>query len=186
MTNKKLYCEDVLQMLLADSDSEGKYLRFANDDWPSNARASPVTSLLRNGAAGHGESVHKAQTSDNFGPLLNGDGGGRGGRGLSDHRRGSVLLMITTDWVFFSDRVCSKCRRQTVQVQSVLGNIRSVRCAMQWEVPYSQELQTVTQIPDWADSWSTDQKIGTCILLWHSNIVIIYYFLRFYYYFLFS
>ncbi len=33
------------------------------------------TSLLRNGAAGHGESVHKAQTSDHFGPLPNGDGG---------------------------------------------------------------------------------------------------------------
>ncbi len=27
---------------------------------------------------------------------------------------------------------------------------------------------------------STDQKIGACILLWHSNIVIIYYFLLFY------
>ncbi len=32
MTNKKLYCEDVLQMLLADSDSEGEYLTFGNDD----------------------------------------------------------------------------------------------------------------------------------------------------------
>ncbi len=27
MINKKLYCEDVLQMLFADSDSEGEYLR---------------------------------------------------------------------------------------------------------------------------------------------------------------
>ncbi len=53
-------------------------MRFANDDRPSNACASPGRSLLRNGAAGHGESVHKAQTSDNFGPLPNGDGGGRG------------------------------------------------------------------------------------------------------------
>ncbi len=74
MTNKKLYCEDVLQMLLADSHFEGEYLRFGNDDRPSNDRASPGTSLLRNGAAGHGESVHKAQTSDHFGPLPNGDG----------------------------------------------------------------------------------------------------------------
>ncbi len=41
MTNKKLYCDDVLQMLFADSDSEGEYLRFGNDDRPSNARASP-------------------------------------------------------------------------------------------------------------------------------------------------
>ncbi len=34
MTNKKLYCEDVLQMLFTDSDSEGEYLRFGNDDRP--------------------------------------------------------------------------------------------------------------------------------------------------------
>ncbi len=92
MTNKKLYCEDVLQMLFADSDSEGEYLRFGNDDRPSNDRASPGTSLLRNGPAG--ESVHKAQTSDPYGPLPNGNGGGRGGRGLSVHGRGSALLMI--------------------------------------------------------------------------------------------
>ncbi len=51
MTNKNVYCEDVLQMLLADSDSEGEYLSFGNDDRPSNARASPSTSLLHNGAA---------------------------------------------------------------------------------------------------------------------------------------
>ncbi len=58
MTNTILYCEDVLQMLFADPDSEGEYLRFRNDDRPSNDRASPgnVTSLLLNGAAGHGES----------------------------------------------------------------------------------------------------------------------------------
>ncbi len=75
MTNTKLYCEDVLQMSFADSDSEGEYLRFGNDDRPSNDRASPGTSLLCNGAAGHDESVHKAQTSDHLGPLPNGDGG---------------------------------------------------------------------------------------------------------------
>ncbi len=40
MPNKKLDCEDVLQMLFADSDSEGEYLTFGNDDRPSNARAS--------------------------------------------------------------------------------------------------------------------------------------------------
>ncbi len=132
MTNKKLYCENVLQMLFADSDSVGEYLHFGNDR-PSNDRASPGTSLLRNGAVGHSESVHKAQTSDHFGSLPNGDGGVRGGRGLSVHRRGSALLMIAPDCVFLSDRACSKCRRHTVtlQVQSVLGNVRSVRCAMQ-------------------------------------------------------
>ncbi len=131
MTNKKLYCEDVLQMLFYDSDSEGEYLPFGNDDRPSNDRASPGTSLLRNGAAGHGEGAYKAQTKDHFGPLPNGDGGGRGGRGLSVHRRGSALLMITPDCTYLSDRAHSKGRRQTVQVQSVLGNVRSVRCAMQ-------------------------------------------------------
>ncbi len=45
MSNETLYCEDVLQMLFADSDSEGEYLRFGNDDRPSNDRASPRTSL---------------------------------------------------------------------------------------------------------------------------------------------
>ncbi len=39
--------------------------------------------------------------------------------------------MIAPDCVFYSDRVRSKCLRQTVQVQSVLGNVRSVRRAMQ-------------------------------------------------------
>ncbi len=85
------------KMLLANSDSEEEYLRFGNDDRPSNDRASPSTSLLRNVAAGHGESVHKAHTSDHFGPLPNEDGGVRGGRGLSVHRRGSVLQMIAPD-----------------------------------------------------------------------------------------
>ncbi len=37
-------------MLFADSDSEGEYLPFGNDDWSSNDRASPGTSLPRNGA----------------------------------------------------------------------------------------------------------------------------------------
>ncbi len=64
----------MLKMLITDSDSEGEYLRFGNDDRPSNDRATPGTYLPRNGAAGHGESVHKTQTSDHFGPLPNGDG----------------------------------------------------------------------------------------------------------------
>ncbi len=72
MTNKKLYCEDVLQILFADSDSEREYLRFGNDYRLSNDHASPGKSLLRNG-----ESIQKAQKSDHFGPLPNGDGGGR-------------------------------------------------------------------------------------------------------------
>ncbi len=51
MANRNLYREDVLQMLFADSDSEGENLPFGNDDRPSNDRASPGTSLQRNGAA---------------------------------------------------------------------------------------------------------------------------------------
>ncbi len=34
-----LYREDVLQILFANSDSEGEYLPFGNDDRPSNDRA---------------------------------------------------------------------------------------------------------------------------------------------------
>ncbi len=109
-------------MLFADSDSEGEYLSFGNDDRPSNDRVSPGTSLLRNGAAGHGEGVHKAQTSDHFGLLPNGDGGSRGGRGLSVHRRGSALLMIAPDCVLKWPPADST---GTVSVD------RSVRCAMQ-------------------------------------------------------
>ncbi len=41
VTNKKLYCEDVLQMLFADSNSKGEFLPFGNDDRLSNDRASP-------------------------------------------------------------------------------------------------------------------------------------------------
>ncbi len=47
-------------------------------------------------------------------------------------------------------------------------------------------LKNYKRWPDWANSWSNYQKTGTCILLWHSNKVIIYYILLFYCYFLFS
>ncbi len=39
MANRNLYREDVLQMLFVDSDSEGEYLPFGNDDRPSNGSA---------------------------------------------------------------------------------------------------------------------------------------------------
>ncbi len=61
MANRKLYREDVLQILFPDSDSEEEYLPFGNDDRPS-----PGTSLQRNGAAVQGERVHEAQTSDHL------------------------------------------------------------------------------------------------------------------------
>ncbi len=68
----------------------------------------PVQSLLCNGAGGHGESVHKAQTVIISALYLMGDGGGRGGRGLSVHGRRSALLMIAPDCVFLSDRSALK------------------------------------------------------------------------------
>ncbi len=66
--------------------TEGEHLPFVNDDRSSNDRASPGTSLQRNGAAVQDENVHEAQTSDHFNYLHNGDGGGRGGCGRCIHR----------------------------------------------------------------------------------------------------
>ncbi len=91
MANKNLYREDVLQMLFANSDSEGEYLASGNDDRSSNDRASPDTSLQRNGDGARRECFHEAQTSDHVDPLPNGDGGGRGGCGRSVHRRAVAL-----------------------------------------------------------------------------------------------
>ncbi len=90
MANKKLYREDVLQVLFADSDSEGEYLPFGNDDRSSNDCASPGFACAMVPRA-PGESVHKAQTSDHLDPLPDRDGGGRGGRGRSVHRRAVAL-----------------------------------------------------------------------------------------------
>ncbi|KAL1277130.1 hypothetical protein QQF64_023803 [Cirrhinus molitorella] len=86
MADKKFYREGVLQMLFANSDSEGEYLPFGNDHQLPND-ACPGTSLQCNGAAVQGESVHEAQTIDHFVPLPSRDGGGRGERGRSVHRR---------------------------------------------------------------------------------------------------
>ncbi len=93
MANKKLYREDVLQVLFTDSDSEGEYLPFGNDDRSSNDRASPGTSCTSSAMVPRtqGESVHKAQTSDHLDPLPDRDGGGRGGRGRSVHTRAVAL-----------------------------------------------------------------------------------------------
>ncbi len=68
MANRKLYREDVLQMLFADSDSEGEYLPFGNDDRPSNDRASPGNLHLCSAMVprAQGERVHEAQTSDHL------------------------------------------------------------------------------------------------------------------------
>ncbi len=64
-------------MLFAGSDSEGDICGLEM----TIGRLMIGTSLLRNGAAAHRNSVHKAQTSDHFGPLPNERGGG-GGAGV--------------------------------------------------------------------------------------------------------
>ncbi len=127
MTNKK-YCENVLQMLFAGSDSEGEYLCLEM----TIGHLMIGTSLLRNGAAGHGESVHKAQTSDHFGPLPSGDGGGGGGQGwtLLSERHWLRGADDRPDSIVCSDRARSKGHQYRC----------SQCCAMQYEIPYSQEL----------------------------------------------
>ncbi len=139
MANRKLYREDVLQMLFADSDSEGEYLPFGNDDRPSNDRASPGTSLQRNGAAHARRESSRSTNKWSFDPLPNGDGGGRGGRGRSVHRRAVDLWAHGAplaprrgaddlpDCVFFSDRARSTGRQY-----------RCSQCGV--GLPYSQEL----------------------------------------------
>ncbi len=120
MTNKKLYCEDVLQMLFADSDSEGEYLQFGNDDWLSIACASPGT-WCRRAWRECSQSTKKwsflpfaQQWCDGIG--WDGMGlGGRGGRGLSVHRRGLALLMIMPFFLIVHTQTagrqyrCSQC-----------------------------------------------------------------------------
>ncbi len=56
-------------------------------------------------------SVHKAQTSDHFSPLPNGDGGGRGGRGLSVYKRAvaSFVLIVRAQSAAGRQYRCSQC-----------------------------------------------------------------------------
>ncbi len=134
MANRNLYREDVLQMLFADSVSEGEYLPFGNDDQPSNDRASPGTSLQRNGAAVQGERVHEAQTSDQL--TLCPTGMGVAGVDVVVVSIGELLISELTerrgaddrpDCVFFSDRA-----------RSTGHQYRCSQCGV--GLPYSQEL----------------------------------------------
>ncbi len=168
MTNKKLYCEDVFQLLFTDSDSEGEYLQMTISHLM-------IALLLVNLCCAMVREC--SQTSDHFGPLPNGDGGGRVGCRLSVHRRGSALLMIAPDWVFFSDCTCSKGHRQTIQVQSVLVGLYAVPCDERYHT--LKNCKRSPRYPIGQIAGQLIKKIGTCILLWHSNIVIIYYFLLF-------
>ncbi len=135
MANRNLYCEDVLQMLFADSDSEGEYFPFGNDDRASNDRASPGTSLQRNGAAMQGERVHEAQTSDHLTLCPTGMGMGVAGVDVVIVSIGELLISELMrrgaddrpDCVFFSDRARSMGRQY-----------RYSQCGV--GLPYSQEL----------------------------------------------
>ncbi len=66
MANRNLYREDVLQMLFADSDSEGEYFPLEMTIGRLMIALLPLQSLQRNGAAVQGERVHEAQTSDHL------------------------------------------------------------------------------------------------------------------------
>ncbi len=114
MANKKLYREDVLQVLFADSDSEGEYLPFGNDDRSSNDRASPGTVFACAMVPRvQGESVHKAQTSDHW--TLCPTGIGVAGVDVVIVSIRELLLSDDRpDYVVCSDRARSNGRWQTV------------------------------------------------------------------------
>ncbi len=122
MANKKLYREDVLQVLFADSDSEGEYLPFGNDDRSSNDCASPGSPARKARVF----TKHKQVIIWTLCPT------GMGVAGVDVvvvSIRELLLSDDRPDYVVCSDRASSNGRWQTVQVQSVWG--RSVHCAMQ-------------------------------------------------------
>ncbi len=116
---------------------KGKYLPFGNDDRSSNDCASPGTSCMRNVPRAQGASVHKHKQVIIW--TLCPTGMGVAGVDvvvvsiqellLSDDRPDCVVL-------FWSRTLKWPLADSTGAVS--VG--RSVRCAMQWEVPYSQEL----------------------------------------------
>ncbi len=101
---RKLYREDVLQVLFADSDSEGDMCLLEMTIGRLMIALLPVHLCMRNAAI-----VHKAQTNDNFNTLANVD--------VVLVSIGELLLSDDRpDCVVCSDRERSKSRRQTVQV----------------------------------------------------------------------
>ncbi len=128
MANKKLYREDVLQVLFADSDSEGEYLPFGNDDRSSNDCASPGTSLHAQWCRAHKARVFTKHKQVIIWTLCPTGMGVAGVDVVVVSIRELLLSDDRPDCVVCSDRARSNGRWQTVQVQSVWG--RSVRCAM--------------------------------------------------------
>ncbi len=130
MANKKLYREDVLQVLFADSDSEGEYLLFGNDDRRLMIALLPVHLVH----PAQWCRAHKARVFTKHKQViiwtLCPTGMGVAGVDVVVVSIGELLLSDDRpDCVVCSDRARSNGRRQTVQVQSVWG--RSVCCAMQ-------------------------------------------------------
>ncbi len=129
MANKKLYREDVLQVLFADSDSEGEYLPFGNDDRSSNDCASPGTSLHTQWCRARKARVFTKHKQVIIWTLCPTGMGVAGVDVVVVSIRELLLSDDRPDYVVCSDRARSNGRWQTVQVQSVWG--RSVHCAMQ-------------------------------------------------------
>ncbi len=128
MANKKLYREDVLQVLFADSDSEGEYLPFGNDDQSSNDCASPGTSLHAQWCRARKARVftkHKQVIIWTLCPT------GMGVAGVDVVVVSIQELLLADDrpdYVVCSDRARSNGRWQTVQVQSVWVGLCAVPC----------------------------------------------------------
>ncbi len=141
MANRKLYREDVLQMLFADSDSEGEYLPFGNDDRPSNDRASPGTSLQRNGAAVQGERVHEAQTSDQLTLCPTGMGMGVAGVDVVVVSIGELLISELTERRWLRAAVLMIGQIASFFLIAARSTGRQYRCSQCGVgLPYSQEL----------------------------------------------
>ncbi len=134
-------------MLFADSDSEGEYLRFGNDDRPSNDRASPGTSLLHNGAAEHGESVQKQVIILALCPT------GMGVVGVD------VVLVSIGELLLSDDRPDCVICSDRAQTQSAAG--RQYRCSQCWvtlglcAVPCNERYHTLKSY-----KWSPRYLIG--------------------------
>ncbi len=98
---------------------------------------------------------------------------------------GELLLSDNRSYcVVCSDGVRSKGRRQKKYSSQSWVGLCAVPCNKRYHT-----LKNYKRSPRYLIGQIAGQlikKIGTCILLWHSNIVIIYYFLLFYCYFLYS
>ncbi len=139
MANRNLYREDVLQMLFADLTLKGNICLLEMTIGPSNDRASPGTSLQRNGAARARRESSRSTNKWSFDPCPTGMGVAGVdvvvvsiGELLISELNGAPLAPRRgaddqPDCVFFSDRARSTGRQY-----------RCSQCGV--GLPYSQEL----------------------------------------------